>query len=527
MSDMLPDLREVSWKMIRANRKRKTGMVKDCRIVCSLLGLAILVPLLLSYLGDAFLVQDDSGGGFYSFYREKAPIDVMVFGSSHAACTVNNAILFDEAGIASYTLSAGSQPIPLTYYYMKEAFSVQKPKVAMVETLSLDSEEPDPESGKYSFPEGAVYRSVLSMRWSPAYLSMILDLDAHYSIPEETKNAYLWKWQIIHTGYKDLSYDQVHHVRSYIRGYKGDSSTGSGERPQVTEECGKVSGLVMEYLEKIIDLCEEENVQLIFFTAPYPCTEEDTARENSVEKLAKEKGIPFINFNKGYDQYQLDFSTDLRSDNNHLNNTGAAKVTRALLAILKDYNLPDRRGDSRYEAWKLHETFLDNKDVTARLQTDDFTEYVNILQEYYDRYMIVLCMTGNYNAQQVDTYKNALLNLGLAGEDYDRGGMLLLDHGRVRWYSGNEVSWNQEFETAGRRITLKGMNEKAASDENLTVTEASFNGNTIPLQGLWLNEDTYSLPENGFSFLVYDDGTDQVIDFCSLDVYTENTLMHG
>lgn len=491
------------------------------RILVVIVSFTVLMILLVYYLGTVLLIQDDSGGGFYSFYREKAPIDVIVFGSSHAACTVNNAILYEEAGIASYTLSAGSQPLPLTYYYMKEAFSVQKPKVALVETLMLDTEKPDEQTGKYTFPEGSFYRSVLSMRWSPAYLSMIAELNRWYDIPEETRNNYLWKWPIIHSRYKDLSYDDAHHVRTYIRGYKGDNSVGKGEVPKITEDCAELNEITTEYLKKIIRLCEENDVKLIFFTAPYPCTENETAIQNSGEKIADEVGVPFINYNKKYDELHLDFSTDLRDDADHLNNAGAAKVTRALMNVLNNNDLPDRRNDKRYTAWNLHEEFLENKDFESRLLDADFGDYIKLLKEEANRYVIVICMSGNFDAQNVDTYKDALAKLGIAEKDYNTGGMILLDHGLLRWYSGEETTWNLAFDTAGRRITMKGINEK-----NGKADKSSEDGSATSVQGLWLDEDGFIFPENGFSFLVYDDKTDQVLDYCTMDVYKENTLTH-
>lgn len=88
-----------------------------------------------------------------------------VFGSSHAHCTVDHGLLWDQYGIAGYTLSAGSQRLDSTYYFLKEAIRVQKPKIAVVEVWGtvLDGME---------YSEEAIYRNTLGMHWSKIFLNL-------------------------------------------------------------------------------------------------------------------------------------------------------------------------------------------------------------------------------------------------------------------------------------------------------------------------------------------------------------------
>ena len=83
----------------------------------------------------------------------------MFFGNSHAHCTVDHGLLWNNYGIAGYTLSAGSQQLDSTYYFVKEAIEVQKPKVVVVEVYGALWEE-------ISNLEETVYRNTLGMRWS-------------------------------------------------------------------------------------------------------------------------------------------------------------------------------------------------------------------------------------------------------------------------------------------------------------------------------------------------------------------------
>ena len=49
------------------------------------------------------------GGGWQNFYRTgRGTVDVMFFGNSHVHCTVDHGLLWDNYGIAGYTLVSGS-----------------------------------------------------------------------------------------------------------------------------------------------------------------------------------------------------------------------------------------------------------------------------------------------------------------------------------------------------------------------------------------------------------------------------------
>ena len=169
-------------------------MVKK-KVLIEILSVLIILSLALSHMLSIFYYTDISGGGFRNFYAtKKDSIDVMIYGSSHAACTVDNNLLWEKAGISSFTLSSGSQPLESTYYYMKESFKYQKPKVAFVETLQANNQSLN-DDGTYQSDMGTLYRSDLGMKWSLTYAEMIraqsklygLDTNRNYRNVETNK----------------------------------------------------------------------------------------------------------------------------------------------------------------------------------------------------------------------------------------------------------------------------------------------------------------------------------------------------
>ena len=63
------------------------------------------------------------------YWQPENAIDVVMMGTSHVHCGVNTAFLWEKYGIASYDYSGAEQPLWMTYFYLKELYKYQTPKV--------------------------------------------------------------------------------------------------------------------------------------------------------------------------------------------------------------------------------------------------------------------------------------------------------------------------------------------------------------------------------------------------------------
>ena len=98
----------------------------------------------------------------------------------------------------------------------------------------------------------------------------------------------------------------------------------------------------MEYLDKIVALCEKKDVDLIFTMIPYLYNETEVKIDNWLEDYARQHEIPYLSYiGEEAQELDLDYQTDFR-DNGHLNLYGAQKVTMNLSAFLKE-RYPDYR----------------------------------------------------------------------------------------------------------------------------------------------------------------------------------------
>ena len=80
----------------------------------------------------------------------------------------------------------------------------------------------------------------------------------------------------------------------------------------------------IEYLNRIIDLAEEQEIPLYLFKAPSNATPEEKKFYNYAANLCEEKNIPFADFNTHTEAIGLDILTDYY-DRRHLNTQGVAK----------------------------------------------------------------------------------------------------------------------------------------------------------------------------------------------------------
>lgn len=156
----------------------------------------LIAVLLYLYLYKV-LSWKDTGGGYLStmetFYGlEDDVVDVAFLGSSHCYCSVNTAILWEQYGMAAYSLSISGQDMASSYYCMKELLKTQKPEVICLEMYYSNLEG-------YQV-KGNLYRNLLGYRISRNFA------DAVDSIAEmEEKQDILLKWPIVHTRYAELT----------------------------------------------------------------------------------------------------------------------------------------------------------------------------------------------------------------------------------------------------------------------------------------------------------------------------------
>ena len=449
------------------------------------------------------------GGGWTRFYAEQADIDALFFGNSHAHCTVDHGYLWDHYGIAGYTMSAGAQNFAGTYYFVKEALRVQKPQVIAVEVYGATG-------GDIGNSEYDVYKNNLGMAWSLpsfAYTGYLAD---------DMRMDSSWRWQvflklpIVHSRYAELGRSDFQDDMPFMRGYRGSFDVTVMETP-AWEDDQTIAALNEEkekYLQDILDMAREKGVKVLLFAAPYDLTQEEQEQYNRIAELADENGVPFLNFNHMYQEIGHDYQTDMR-ETSHVNNYGADKVTEYLARFLKDqYALPDRRGQEGYEAWEQNSLYLRNKKIRHDLQSaQDINEYLQRVKDMTEEELVVIALTGNYNALG-EVYLEKLTSLGITAQEYYQGGAWIFRGGdRIAYFPGKE--YDSCIKTLKGEIHIGSREFVSEQGELKDEVQIVADGRDC------------RMVENGVNILVYNEELWMLTDAAGDDVYLGLGMTHA
>jgi hypothetical protein len=302
-------------------------MMQSIKRIAGTIGFVLIFLLILSGASDLLMHKQIEGRwnmtakvvGFYN--EEPDSFDVMFFGSSHMYCSVDPAVFYEETGLKSYVFATQRQPLWITYHYMIEALKTQRPELLVVETHMAVQEED-------YMDEATNHTAIDPIPMSKNKLDMIFA-----SVPKGERRFYIFNIMKYHGRWEYLEKEDF--VRAYEK--TTDPDKGYVRLSEVSDDVvwEDVSSVTesrvgtpknIEYLHKIMDLAEKENIRLVLFKSPSNATVEEKMFCNGVAEAAAQRGVEFIDFNtrEHYEAMGLDIQEDFY-DQRHLNETGMKK----------------------------------------------------------------------------------------------------------------------------------------------------------------------------------------------------------
>lgn len=276
-------------------------------------------------------------------------VDVLVLGTSLGYTGVNTNVLWEEYGIAAYDLCCAEQPFWISRFYLEEALKTQSPELIILDAKASTYKQ------EYS-KRGRTILSTFGIRDVSVRLRAILAC-----VGEEDFLSFALAWPQIHSNYKDVTPEHFRYPPdnggrgSNWKGYIESTVTEQHERPSLvwTENRTPMQARERQYLEELLALAQEADIPVLVVGIPNPDYANDHLYYNDLFAVAKEYGARVINYNDPKERVRLTYSSDF-SDWQHLNIKGSVKLTRRLGSdLLKYYDLPDRRGDERYQSYDL------------------------------------------------------------------------------------------------------------------------------------------------------------------------------
>ena len=315
-------------------KKERGKQVLSCLVFLLLL---LLVLLALSRLFEPKNNREDFGmkemkaNGILG--EKENTIDVIAVGDSECTTALAPVVMWRESGITSYNCGTAGQHLYDTLFYLRRAFSCQKPKVVILET-------------------NAIYRECMLSDYLYAKFSELLPVLRYHD-----------RWKSLRA--EDLG--PVHYTwTDPLRGHMLYAEIVPGcceEYMKPMEDVRQTARWNRQCLREIVSLCRENGAGLLLLSTPSTVNWNMT-NHNGIQALADEYDIDYLDLNLAAGEISIDWQTDTKDGGDHMNAWGAEKVSTYLARYLsRQYALADHRGESGYESWeeglKEHEKFME------------------------------------------------------------------------------------------------------------------------------------------------------------------------
>ena len=305
------------------NRKNAFRLVAGIIFLCFLcLGI---------FLANAAVRPNEDRDGIWVTYRslDSNSIDVLCTGSSKIHANVNPLIMWREHGFTSYDISGSSMDLNTMYYYLREAFKTQTPKVVVIDILLMGDKRTSLDDIQKRnimiMPFGAnKFAAAMSENVFPADREKVL-------FPmEQFHSRVLIPGQVVSTGYLNKTFAQE--SNNVFMGYR---YLGSAMPCELNEQIQKYDDQLFDRhfleLKRSLDFLAAQDCQVLLVNTPSSSPNNLFFYENELEKrIAKSyKNVSYY-WPRMYRQpLNLDYATELL-DSGHLNNKGAGKFSKLL-----------------------------------------------------------------------------------------------------------------------------------------------------------------------------------------------------
>ena len=297
--------------------------------------LIILLFLLIFYFLNILLMpkyQDTliEGSLTSEYYNTPKDHEVIFIGDCEAYAHFNPVVLYEEYGIKSYVRGNSQQLIWQSFYILEETLKYEVPKAIV---LSVGSLRYDKDKSNEAYNRLMIDR----MKWSKTKFNLIKESKTK----EETYLSYLFPLLRYHSRYNKLSKEDFNYLFNKKRiSYNGfiinKNIKPLNNLPTKRElKNYNFSKENIKWLERIIDLCNKNNIKLILVKSPslYPYwyDEYDEYFENLTNN-----NIKYYNLLNNIDEIGIDYSKDTYDGGLHLNLYGSIKLSKYFGKILKE-----------------------------------------------------------------------------------------------------------------------------------------------------------------------------------------------
>lgn len=321
-----------------------------------LLESCVFVLLLCAVLsGVSVLVERKaSRNQFGPFLDQPEQYDVLYFGDSSFVNCLFPMEIWEDYGIPGYNLSCYGNTMAVNYWVMMNALDYADPQVIV---LAVNDVRKDL---KVTGSSSDVHTAFDFFPLTRTKIRAIRDLmDDPLAVDDEGNRYVDMKWEYLftlgkyHSRWSDLQRSDftgmpgVQKGAAMMIGVAPMEDYNLIDRDRYAEEQG--AGYM--YLRRMIQECQARGKEILLVHLPYPASENAQMGANTVNSIAEEYGVDYIDF-VSMDSV-VDYAVDCFDRRAHLNPSCGWKVTDYIGQYLSEhYDLADRRSDPEYDHWE-------------------------------------------------------------------------------------------------------------------------------------------------------------------------------
>ncbi len=271
---------------------------------------------------DEKLIQNRNSRAIQMMEQPDNTIDILNIGDSLSTAGFTPMELWRKQGYTSFNIGADGLRMAEAYYAVIEACEKQSPKYLMIESLYMF---------RYSLTQD---------------MQMVLSQPLYHTFPFLRYHS-IWRFMIDGPGV--MIYHRGYTVNENVGEYEGDP----GYMDLDLEEGNRVTipAFNSYYFDRIKDFCDKRGIKIVLYSMP-SASNYNWDRIEQVQAFAKEKGVDYVDLNQVADQIGIDWEWDTNDGGDHMNLTGATKVTTYFGNYFRDKgDLTDHRGDPHYSDW--------------------------------------------------------------------------------------------------------------------------------------------------------------------------------
>ncbi len=302
--------------------------------------LLLLLTLATLLLQPKYMTDLVEGSMISQYYREAGGHDVIFVGDCEVYANFTPMEMYRQAGITAYVRGSSQQLIWQSYYILEETFQYEIPQVVVLNVNAM----------RYDEPVSEAYNrlTIDKMRWSSAKVGIILASMTE----EESFLSYVFPILRYHSRFDELTAEDF----TYLFQVKDNTWNGHLMNKEINPvgtlptkrilSSYDFGDICWEYLDKILQLCQDNGVELVLIKAPslYPYWYDEY--DAQIEQYAADNGLDFYNFLDVTEEIGIDYTQDTYDAGLHLNLTGATKLSTYFAEILsQEYGLADHRDD--------------------------------------------------------------------------------------------------------------------------------------------------------------------------------------